>query len=49
LAPAAEFLGQSAHQLAPLGTGQLPLYFAEPAAADFARKLFGVPAEAGQD
>ena len=37
---AVEFLDQSARQLAALGTRQLRWYFAEPAAAEFARELF---------
>ncbi|HUB26372.1 MAG TPA: hypothetical protein VL992_13160, partial [Tepidisphaeraceae bacterium] len=37
---AKEFLDQSARQLAALGNRQLRWYFAEPAAAAFARQLF---------
>jgi hypothetical protein len=39
-----QWLEQSERQLAALGSRQLRWYFAEPEAADFARKLF---AEAG--
>ncbi len=35
-----EFLDESARQLSALGGRQLRWYFAEPAAADFARELF---------